>query len=346
MNQSFIPFIQAVGRGQKSGRFLTEDEAYRAMTMLLNQEVSELQKGAFLMLLRVREESIEELTGFVRACRDTMNSVAHSVPEHLIDWGCYAGKRRQLPWFILAMSILIENGYKVLAHGAHEPESQRLYLDTVLKTLGIYDTVVSLSVEQALQRVSSHSFSFLSLQHAHPQLHELIQLRAGLGLRSCANTLARLLNPCGAEYSIQGVHHKGVDIKHQQISQALDNTNTLCFRGEGGEPEISPCKSTELYISRGKSLEQHALAPLQNWEMKPRKLDVNALIRNWQGEQAHPYGENSVLSTLTSVLILVERIPQPEAIQKASRLWQQRNRAFFLGMPISEMNVDARMLAK
>jgi anthranilate phosphoribosyltransferase len=346
MNQAFIPFIQAVGRGQKSGRFLTEDEAYCAMTMLLNQEVSELQKGAFLMLLRVREESIEELTGFVRACKDTMNPVAHSVPEQLIDWGCYAGKRRQLPWFILAMSILIENGYKVLAHGAHEPESQRLYLDTVLKTLGIYDMVVSFSVDQALQRVSSHSFSFLSLQHAHPQLHELIQLRASLGLRSCANTLARLLNPSGAKYSIQGVHHKGVDIKHQLISQALDNTNTLCFRGEGGEPEISPSKSTELYICRGKDSEKHILAPVQNWQMKPRKLDANALLTSWQGEETHPYGENSVLSTLTSVLILVEGMPQSDAIQKASRLWQRRNKAYFLGMPINEMKIDADLLAK
>ena len=338
MNRAFIPFIQAVGRGQKSGRFLTENEAYCAMTMLLNNEVSELQKGAFLMLLRVREESIEELTGFVRACRDTMTPATHSVPNQLIDWGCYAGKRRQLPWFVLAMSMLIEHGYKVLAHGAHEPESQRLYFDSVLKTLGIYEAVASYSVDQALKRVSSHGFSFLSLQHAHGALHELIQLRASLGLRSCANTLARLLNPCGAEYSVQGVHHKGVDIKHQQISVALGNTSMLCFRGEGGEPEISPSKSTELYIGRGQSAEQHILAPLQNWEMKPRKLDVNALLRTWQGEQAHPYGENAVISTVTSVLILVENIPQAKAMQKASRLWQHRNKGSLLGMQISEMN--------
>lgn len=335
MNSAFVPYIQAVGRGQRSGRFLTEDEAYCAMKMLLNQEVSELQKGAFLMLLRVREESIEELSGFVRACRDTMAPITQAVPEKLIDWPCYAGKRRQLPWFVLAISLLIEDGYKVVVHGAHEPDSKRLYLDSLLKTLGIYKEVLTYSVEEATLLAYANGFSYISLEHAHPALHDIIQLRASLGLRSCANTLARLLNPTGAQYSIQGVHHKGVDIKHQLIASALGDANTLCFRGEGGEPEISPCKSTKLFICRNQNIEKHTLAALQDWEIKPRKLDVNTMLMTWQDQQMHPYGERTIISTLASALILVEKLSEQEAVHKASMLWQERNKACLLGIDIN-----------
>ncbi|KTF07141.1 protein containing Glycosyl transferase, family 3 [marine sediment metagenome] len=56
--------------GQKGGRSLTRDEAYHAMKMVLANEVTGDQRGAFLMLLRTREETPEEVIGFVDACRE------------------------------------------------------------------------------------------------------------------------------------------------------------------------------------------------------------------------------------------------------------------------------------
>ena len=53
----FVPYLQAIGRGQRSGRTLTQDEACVAMTLLLENKITPEQRGAFLMLLRVREET-------------------------------------------------------------------------------------------------------------------------------------------------------------------------------------------------------------------------------------------------------------------------------------------------
>ena len=70
----FAPFVRILGKGKTGSRALTREEARTAMGMILRGEVKEVQLGAFLMLLRVKEESAEELTGFVEAARATINA--------------------------------------------------------------------------------------------------------------------------------------------------------------------------------------------------------------------------------------------------------------------------------
>ncbi len=83
--------------------------------MILKDEVLDVQLGAFLMLLRVKEESVDELAGFVQATRDQLNFKPLAVD---LDWSSYAGKRKHYPWFLLAALTLAKNGYKIVMHGA------------------------------------------------------------------------------------------------------------------------------------------------------------------------------------------------------------------------------------
>ena len=96
----FARFINILGRGKTLTRSLTIEEAEEAMAMILAGETLPEQLGAFLMLLRVKEESPAEIAGFVRAARATMQAPARA-PHVDVDWSSYAGKGRQLPWFIL-----------------------------------------------------------------------------------------------------------------------------------------------------------------------------------------------------------------------------------------------------
>jgi anthranilate phosphoribosyltransferase len=61
----FAEYIRILGKGKKGSRPLTQDEAYHAMKMILAEEVLPIQLGAFLMLMRVKEETPEELAGFL-----------------------------------------------------------------------------------------------------------------------------------------------------------------------------------------------------------------------------------------------------------------------------------------
>src|SRR5271165_4895434 len=93
----FARFIAILGRGKTLIRSLSIEEAEEAMGMILAGRALPEQLGAFLMLLRVKEESPAEIAGFVRAARAALHPPA-GAPAVDLDWSSYAGKGRQLPW--------------------------------------------------------------------------------------------------------------------------------------------------------------------------------------------------------------------------------------------------------
>ena len=101
----FAQYVRILGKGKNGSRPLTTDEAYESFRMIMADEVEPEQLGAFLMLMRVKEEEPEELAGFIRAVRETLD-IPTNAPRVDLDWSSYAGKRRQLPWFILSSLLL------------------------------------------------------------------------------------------------------------------------------------------------------------------------------------------------------------------------------------------------
>ncbi len=92
----FAQYIRILGKGKTGTRSLQQEEARQAFRMILRGETEPLQIGAFLMLLRVKEETPEEIAGFVQACRETMVAPPQELRADL-DWSSYAGKKHQHP---------------------------------------------------------------------------------------------------------------------------------------------------------------------------------------------------------------------------------------------------------
>ena len=92
----FAAYIRILGKGKTGTRSLEQGEARQAFGMILRGETESLQLGAFLMLLRVKEETPEELAGFVEACRENMLAPPMGLLADL-DWSSYAGKKHQHP---------------------------------------------------------------------------------------------------------------------------------------------------------------------------------------------------------------------------------------------------------
>ncbi len=323
MSQEFSQYIKIIGKGQKGSRCLTREEAFTAMRMLLAGEVTGDQRGAFLMLLRTREETPEEVIGFVQACHQLIpQDLATLKPD--VDIGCYAGKRRQLPWYLLSAALLAKTGKRVFLHGAHEPGSGRLYASHVLPTLGLQAVT---SISEAKSQLDSFNASYLDLGVVLPPLNTLIKLREVFALRSCANTLARLLNPTVAPYCVQGVYHMHLDHKHRHVNEAFTAWDSLCFRGDGGDPEVNSERPTDLFITRKGETETVVLpAFTEKWAMKDREMDIADMLAFWRGDIQHQYGEQAVHATLVSYLMLTDSLSSEEAAKLAVTLWQNRDK--------------------
>jgi anthranilate phosphoribosyltransferase len=330
----FKHFIRIIGRGQRAGRTLTIQEADQAMTMLINGQATAEQKGAFLMLLRVREETAEELAGFSRAFRKFTATNISSLEVDL-DMGCYAGKRRHLPWFLLAVMLLAQSGKRIFLHGTHEPDSKRLYLKEVLPQIGFN---VAQNPEQAQMALDTFGFTYMDLKQINPQLDDIIQLREQFGLRSCANTLARILNPSNAAHSLQGIFHRKVDEKHRQTAALLNDQNVLCFRGEGGEVEFNPLRDVSLHFSRNAIQTcDEVTATCETFISKPQELDAKQLTSVWTGQTDDTYASHTVVGTLSLMLVLVDKFDWTVAYQHAERMWQERNKKWPVALPDVEI---------
>lgn len=145
---AFAPYVRILGKGKTGSRSLTREEARAAMAMILRGEVKDVQLGAFLMLLRVKEESADELTGFVEAAREWIGAPISLGVD--LDWSSYAGKRKHLPWFLLSALTLADHGVRVFMHGAGGHTQGRLYTESALGALGISACETWMDVERHL----------------------------------------------------------------------------------------------------------------------------------------------------------------------------------------------------
>ncbi|MDD2759732.1 MAG: glycosyl transferase family protein [Methylomonas sp.] len=319
----FAEFIKILGKGKKGARPLTQDEAYRAMKMILANEVLPIQLGAFLMLMRIKEETCEELAGFVTAVRESFKH-APTLPIDL-DWSSYAGKRRHLPWFLLSTLLLAENGVKVFMHGASGHTQGRLYTENVLAELGIS---VAHSMAEAEQQLSATNFSYLSLEHICLPLYDMINLRPVMGLRSPVHTLVRLLNPFNASHSIQGIFHPSYRQVHQHAALLLGERNMAVLKGEGGETERNPdVECLVQSVSAGELIDETWPALFTRRHMKAEELNPLQLTALWRGESTDEFAEATVIGTAAVALKLLGKADSQESAHAmASEFWSTRSR--------------------
>ena len=316
----FAQFVRIIGKGKNGARSLTYDEAYQAFSMILKDEVLDVQLGAFLMLLRVKEESIDELTGFVQATKDQLNFKTLNVD---LDWSSYAGKRKHYPWFLLAALTLAKNGYNIVMHGASGHTINRVYTEQVLEFLGF---PICQNDSEVDQQLTERHFAYIPLDVISPILSDLIALRNVMGLRSPIHTLARLINPFNAKATLQAIFHPAYRSSHQQAAFQLGYQNSAVIKGEGGEFERNPDAKTLICGIKNGELYEYEL-PKITPDRSPieEELDLDIFKAVWEGKQQHLYGELAVTETIGIALYTMGVCNNyDDAMMKAQELWKNR----------------------
>ncbi|WP_415884284.1 glycosyl transferase family protein [Neptuniibacter sp. QD34_54] len=322
----FAPFVRILGKGKNGTRSLSREEAEAAMAMILDGEVTPEQLGAFLMLLRVKEEAPEELAGFADAVRSRY-SVGREMQVDL-DWSTYAGKKRRHTWYLLVALCLASHGYRVFMHGSKGHTPGRIYVEDMLSLFNLNPCQDWSETEAELDRVN---FAYMSVDQFCPPLGEIIQLRPILGLRSPVHTLCRMLNPADAPASIDGVFHPAYGPMHQKTAQLLGVKRNVTMRGDGGEAEIRPDTECLLQWSDNGELTEYDWPRIvEKRFIKEVELPLQTLLDVWKGEGEHEYGYKAIISTMAVVLrLLGESAEMPELLEKAEQLWKSRNISLF-----------------
>ena len=319
----FARYVRTIARGPTLSRPLTEDEAREATRMILAGKVEPLQLGAFLCVLRVRTEDPGEGAGFVRAVKETIRIPAGAAAPEL-DWSSYAGKKRQLPWFLLSALLLAAGGIRVFMHGSEGHTPGRIYSRAALAALGV---PAARSMDEAADHLAARSFAYLPLAQFCPRLQELIELKPILGVRSPVNTFARIINPFDAPYSIQSIFHPNYREIHREVSRLLGQRDMSVFKGEGGEVERRPTKSVVVQSLRAGAGVDEEWAALMS-EAPPAAdevMDLARLSALWQGRLDDAHALATVTGTAAVVLRLLGRAGSPaEADALARRMWEAR----------------------
>ncbi|WP_037337602.1 glycosyl transferase family protein [Saccharospirillum impatiens] len=316
----FADLIRALGRGKNGSRSLSREEAHFAMQEIWHQRETQAQLGALLMLMRVKEETAEELAGMAQAVRDELDTWDGQAMH--IDWPAYAGKRRQPSWYVLAAKALAQGGYRVFMHGGGEHTAGRQYARQVCEALSI---PIAASWQQAATLSQNHTMVYCPLASFAPSLSHIIDMKQELGLRSPVNTLVRNLNPTGADVTLQGMFHPSYKALHHDTANLLGDRLNIVLKGDSGEFEVRPDSNAVVRVNSPRhpdSLEVPKRLPQR--AVRPDEPSLSLLQTTWAGESNPEYGIAAIQETMALVLMVADGLSLQNARNKALLLWQQR----------------------
>ena len=314
-------FVQVLGRGQGRARSLTQEEAHAAMTAMLAEDAAPEAIGAILMLMRMKGETAEEIAGFAAAARASLGPWHGARPA--LDWPSYAaGRTRGLPWFLLAARLVADAGVPVLLHGWNSHQGDVASLRAALPILGLRPAGTP---AEAASHLRGEGIAYLPLEILSPGLMRLLRLRDTLGLRSCVNTVCRMLNPAGAPAAVQGVFHPPYRELQSDAGALLGLGRLSVLKGGGGEFEHHPGKEIALFGLRDGRRWTGAAPQLVDGHRRlaDAPSDPRALGAIWRGEIRDPFAEAIVLSTAALAL---DAAGCDAPHRRAGALWAERAR--------------------
>jgi anthranilate phosphoribosyltransferase len=215
---------------------LSEEEARAAMEIIMTGQATQAQIGGYLIALRMKGETADEIAGSARAMRGQANSVTVHRDSALLDTAGTGGDGKQTFNISTAAAFVIAGaGRRVAKHGNRAASSRSGSAD-VLAALGVN---LDLTPEQAGRCIDEIGIGFLFAPKFHPAMKHAIGPRRELGQRTIFNILGPLTNPAGATHQIIGVYDPGLTHVLAEVLGSLGSEAALVLHGFGGLDELT-----------------------------------------------------------------------------------------------------------
>lgn len=224
---------------------LTRDEAYLAMSRIMAGEASDAQIGAFLVGLRAKGETADEMTGLVDAMVDA--SVRVDVGEPVVDSvGTGGDQSGTFNISTTAAFIAAGAGVKVAKHGNRAASSKTGSAD-VLESLG-FD--LEMDPEDTAAMIRDVGFGFFFAPRYHPAMRHAGPVRSSLGIRTVFNFLGPLTNPAGASRLSVGTSDPRMASLMVDVLRNRGAERAFVFYGEDGLDELTTTGPSFIYRLR------------------------------------------------------------------------------------------------
>jgi anthranilate phosphoribosyltransferase len=245
----YANYIKELGRGAQGSRSLSRHEAEQLYGAILDGGVPDLELGALIIALRMKGESLEEMQGFFAAAEGRMHALTSLTgrPRPVV-LASYNGSRKAANLTPLLALLLQRFGVPVLIHGLIEGFG-RVTSAHVFRELGIMPSV---SLSQAQQGIAASQAVFVPLSVLSPGLANQLALRSRLGLRNCAHSLVKVLDPFKGDGMVvaAATHPPYLDLMQELLIGA--GRRGLVLRGTEGEPFANPTRRPRIsYVHDG-----------------------------------------------------------------------------------------------
>ena len=217
-------------------REIFHDEMLHLMRMIMNGELSPLMTAALVTGLRVKKETIGEITAAAQVMREFSTKVHVADPTHLVDIvGTGGDGAHTFNISTCAMFVAAAAGAKAAKHGGRSVSSKSGSAD-VVEALG---GNIHLSPEQIARSIEEVGIGFMFAPNHHPAMKNVAPVRKELGVRTMFNILGPLTNPASAPNILMGVFHSDLVGIQVRALQRLGAEHAVVVYGRDGMDEIS-----------------------------------------------------------------------------------------------------------
>ena len=290
---------------------LTQDESHYGVEQIITGEISPAQTAAFLVGLKLKGETIDEIVGAAEAVRDRANKV--ELDHEIIFDNCGTGGDGANTFNIstAAAFVVAACGITVAKHGNRSVSSKCGSAD-VLEYLGAN---LNLTNKQVTECIDTTGIGFLFAPNFHPAMKNVAPVRRELGIRTIFNLLGPLTNPANASHQLIGVFSESYIEKIATVAMRLGIKNIMVVHNESGIDEITTTDVNRIIYTENHSLKHLSVMPNDYGfktcsmdEIKGGNVEDNAkIIKMIFNGHDGPKKDTVILSAAVS-LVVAERV--------------------------------------
>jgi len=247
---------------------LSEAETIDVMSQIMTGEATPLQVASFLTALRMKGETVEEITGAARVMREKAHRVQVGSKTVLDTCGTGGDQKGTFNISTTAAFVVAGAGVDVAKHGNRSVSGQSGSAD-VLAALGVNVDAPKERVEACIRTIG---IGFLFAPLLHEAMKYAVQPRRDIGIRTIFNLLGPLTNPAMAKYQLIGLYSGELLVVIAHVLKNLGSARAMVVHGMEGLDEISLCGPTKVAELRDGQVKEYTVEP-KNMGLKRCRLE-------------------------------------------------------------------------